>query len=514
VKEKRNAIYCCCIAPVWPEVAKILDREHGISPAYYIGWRDDGSSGMKESFPQCHYQSVEDAWKGLGFPEMDYSVALDEEKLRLCASEHIVALRMMDRLDATRHDFPLAQRERFFHHLLSRWLLVLESYDISLAIFPVSPHRVFDYLLYIACKMRGVRTILFQMTLFADASYIVEDIDSLADFMKRELQSPRRGDEPPPFVKEKVLSVLDDYEKNIPEYMKRNLRRAREERRGYLRRALRFLKSPALLFEKLGSYRVERGKMPYDSSLSRLEEKMIFWKNSLYLKRLKRHYESLCSDISAIEEKFVFFPLHYQPEETSCPTGGFFGDQILLLSLLDAVLPEGVSILVKEHTSQFLPTEEGASSRFPTYYDEMKRVSSRVRFVSTSVDPFTLIDAAEAVVTISGTTGWESAIRGTPVLHFGRAWYECMPGTFRIDGKESLERAIEAIFTGELRYDMEDIMAYHERLSGFFISALHYKAYKGRSRRSTAESAANLAEGIVKYLERSKETHVKSSSTR
>ena len=515
MKSIANALYCCCIDTPWVEAAHILDREYGITPAYYIGWSDDGSN-IKKRYRDCYFQSVEDAWKGLGFPQLEYSVALDMNSLKNFGEEHLVSLRMMDRLDITRGNFPLAQREIFFYHLLRRWLVILKKFEIDILIFPVSPHRVFDYVLYIAGKMHGIKTIIFQMTPFSDYSYIVEDTNHLPIFIKDELRDLKSAKgELQDDIKKKILNLLDNYEENIPSYMKENIEKSESYIIQYVRKIFKVLLSPKILFEADSSYYVQKEKLPYETDKTKFEANIYFLKNYLYLGRMKKYYESICDEITLLlKKRFVLFALHYQPEETSCPTGGFFGDQVLLLSLLDAVLPEGVSILVKEHTSQFLPAEEGASSRFPTYYDEMKRVSSRVRFVSTSVDPFTLIDAAEAVVTISGTIGWESAIRGTPVLHFGRAWYECMPGTFRIDGKESLERAIEAIFAGELRYDMEDIMAYHEKLSGFFISAVHYKAYEGRSRRSMAESAANLAEGIVKYLESSKETHVKSSRTR
>ena len=39
-----------------------------------------------------------------------------------------------------------------------------------------------------------------------------------------------------------------------------------------------------------------------------------------YKNKLKIYYESLCTKINIKEEKFIFVALHYQPEETTCPS--------------------------------------------------------------------------------------------------------------------------------------------------------------------------------------------------
>ena len=51
----------------------------------------------------------------------------------------------------------------------------------------------------------------------------------------------------------------------------------------------------------------------------------------------------------------------------------------------------------------------------------MKR--SNVQIVSGDISTFRLIDSAQAVATPGGTVGWESLVRGVPVLNFGCVWY-------------------------------------------------------------------------------------------
>ena len=44
-----NALYCCCIAIPWINVAKELDKTFQVKPKYFIGWKDNTKSKRKVS---------------------------------------------------------------------------------------------------------------------------------------------------------------------------------------------------------------------------------------------------------------------------------------------------------------------------------------------------------------------------------------------------------------------------------------------------------------------------------
>ena len=94
-------------------------------------------------------------------------------------------------------------------------------------------------------------------------------------------------------------------------------------------------------------------------------------------------------------------------------------------------MPEGWSLVIKEHPNQFHPEFAVNMCRSTEYYQALLAIR-RVQFVATDVDPFWLVDRASVVATTGGTTALEAAARGKPTLLFGDAWYRDCPGVVRV----------------------------------------------------------------------------------
>jgi len=161
----------------------------------------------------------------------------------------------------------------------------------------------------------------------------------------------------------------------------------------------------------------------------------------------KRGYDSLAvepADAELAGQPFVYFPLHYQPERTTCPDGGAFNDQFLAASLLAHALPEGWRLLVKEHPSQFKWQTEGELGRWDGYYERFLGLPNTL-LVSTRVASERLILASRAVATITGMAGWEAVMLGRPAIVFGNAWYADCAGATQVgtlaQAREALARA-------------------------------------------------------------------------
>lgn len=76
-------------------------------------------------------------------------------------------------------------------------------------------------------------------------------------------------------------------------------------------------------------------------------------------------------------EKFIYVPLHMQPELTTCPLGGQFADQLLMVRMLSAHLPKGYRLYVKEHPDQLRHTLTHPSARSAEFYDENSKAGQR-----------------------------------------------------------------------------------------------------------------------------------------
>jgi len=133
--------------------------------------------------------------------------------------------------------------------------------------------------------------------------------------------------------------------------------------------------------------------------------------------RMVRHAtsESTLFDRKAGPGKYVYFPLHVQPEFTIDVRAPFRTNQVALIEAIAKSLPVSHSLVVKDH-----PAMRG--SRSLEYYREIRKLYN-VQLLSASLDSHELIRNADAVITIVGTTAWEGLLYEKPVVALGPLCY-------------------------------------------------------------------------------------------
>lgn len=114
-------------------------------------------------------------------------------------------------------------------------------------------------------------------------------------------------------------------------------------------------------------------------------------------------------------EKFVFFPLHFQPEMTTLVLAPYYVDQIALIENIAKSLPIDHVLYVKEHKASLGRRPLG-------YYGRIRKIPN-VRLITPYYDSHELIRACSAVCVISSTVGWEAILYEKPVLTFGDVFY-------------------------------------------------------------------------------------------
>jgi hypothetical protein len=131
---------------------------------------------------------------------------------------------------------------------------------------------------------------------------------------------------------------------------------------------------------------------------------------SLRLKNKLIQYENLEN-----HHPFVFFPLHFEPEVSLQVFGRPFQNQIEVIRNLALSLPAGMNLLVKEHPRSLGFRPYG-------YYRRLLEIPN-VRLVDPLLSTHLVIRHATLVAVISGSTGFEAAILGKPVITFGLPTY-------------------------------------------------------------------------------------------
>ncbi|MCC6217539.1 MAG: hypothetical protein IT376_21960 [Polyangiaceae bacterium] len=122
-------------------------------------------------------------------------------------------------------------------------------------------------------------------------------------------------------------------------------------------------------------------------------------------------------------ERYVLYPIHFQPEASTLVQAPYYLDQAALIEDLAKSLPAGHRLWVKDHLSN--------RGRRPLA--ELRRIRDTfgVRLLGPDVDGWELVRGAAAVAVITGTMGWEGLLLGKPVVTFGDVFYNVVPTVFR-----------------------------------------------------------------------------------
>jgi hypothetical protein len=193
-------------------------------------------------------------------------------------------------------------------------------------------------------------------------------------------------------------------------------------------------------------------------------------------------------------EKYVLYPLHFQPEASTLVQAPLYVDQLALLRDITMSLPVGYRLYVKEHVS--------SRGRRPLSYYRAIREITGTRLLGPDTDTWALIRGAAAVAVITGTMGWESLLFEKPVLTFGDVFFNLHRSVYRAgrapkdDWYELFDRAISSHV-----HDRESTLV--------LISALQQASYPGFVGNPSsfpetlgAENIASIATAVLSEVKR------------
>jgi hypothetical protein len=514
-----KVLYNTCFADPWIRVAKELKEKHNLTPMHWIGNQFDNSEKLlNQVFPDCVYYPRLDLWRGV-FPddieEEWEKVPFDIDLLRELSVYELQAIKMMDRMDNDQHSFSFMERQRLYRKNLKKWSVYLSKYKPDLVIGAIVPHRAYDYPLYLLCKHLKIPFLFFKNSAFMGRIVHAKDIYSITDKISNtykqlkvknlsteELISGLDTD-----IIEGFLKVQGDYSDAEPGYMRRHVSRAKQESSilGLTIRLIKLLSEnkvkyfgpDAYFFKGVPSYYKERQKAIEHSRLSLYAHIKRKREGVAIKKRLKKYYLSH-TVTPDYEKKFVYLPLHYQPEMTSNPSGDIFVDQLLCVDVLSSNLPDDYHIYIKEHPSQFLPHTEGHTSRLKEFYDDLL-LYKNVRLMPLNSNPFELTKRAKAVATITGTAGWEAMVLKKPVIIFGLSWYENYDGVLKIQNQASA-RKIKSFIEG-FTFDEPNLLCYLKAFQDNSTLAYYDMFLKDKMELEEEECVGNLVNLVLRCLD-------------
>ena len=124
-------------------------------------------------------------------------------------------------------------------------------------------------------------------------------------------------------------------------------------------------------------------------------------------------------------KKYVFYPLHFQPEASTCVCAEKYEKQLFFIDSWAKSLPADTVLYVKEHYA--LLGHKGIN-----FYKELQKYPN-VFLIDPWESSRKLILNSTAVTTLTGTAGFEAMLLRKPVFVGGNSVYENAPGVMKVE---------------------------------------------------------------------------------
>ncbi len=478
-----------------------LVSDHQLVPLYFLA-NVNNQNRLASKYPNAIYHKDFDAFRGI-FPTNTDSIPnipLDQILLEKMSPYHHIVITMMDRLDPV-GDFFYRDRVNLFYALFQKWNSILQELKPDFVIFHQTPHLVYDYVLYLACLIGGVKTVLLNWTSLPGL-YVLSSTyngESPIGLAYKKLLAGQSSSAPG--LSQNTLNYLEKIKgaqtNALPQYVVDNQKKehARADH-SPLRTWAKNLKQYFLSFNTpFRPTYLKRPGHPITNSAWTHREYLSYKSNANRKKaELRAYYQSVSKDPNP-NNKYIFLPLQFQPEKTTSPEADYFVDQLLMISLLSETIPADLKIYVKEHQTQFFETWHGEkSAKNLDFYEKLQKIKNVV-LIKLECPSFSLIDNSIACCTTTGTAGWEAILRSKPTLLFGYPWYRDCEGVFQIRSIQDCRDALKMIGSG---YQID------ERKVNLFLRATEETCCRGyiygRLEKSSGVSYTDNLNTLVKSI--------------
>ena len=491
----KKAIFVQVALPYWLDVAAKLRDSYSWEICYLIGRKN--RERASKLFPNTVYHSKGEIRDNL-VPDGCKAVKLsplDKPLLTSLSYHESIFLKMMDRQN---YNGALTYYERIstYHYQIMYWKGVLEHFKPDVVVYRIEPHVSHEYALYALCRIMDIPTVMFQRTSLPGYLYPVRSFEEGSETIRKayiralEMGNQHQGSLSPETVShlEKLSKTYDDA---IPFHLRYKLSHHKKagDAAGPVSTLLRVTRA---LYNAI---RDIRSGLELDSN--HLYKKYHTKMGSFKRKKLLAHYNRLAKSVDTAKP-YIFTALQCEPERQTCPVGGLFGNQYLMVDLLSKLVPDGWKIYVKEHISQFKDYQAVERAKTKEFYD-MLASRPNVEIVPLTYNSFELIDHAKASATVSGTVGWESVVRGKPTLLFGHSWYSDCNGVFVTHTIEDCKKAIQKIKNG-YKPDKDEVECFARVVEMCSVRGYNDKMGARMNIISYEENVENLARAIHEFV--------------
>ncbi|AIS56146.2 MULTISPECIES: capsular polysaccharide export protein, LipB/KpsS family [Vibrio] len=399
--------------------------------------------------------------KLLGAFHLDKENHIAPSRVNLNQDDLIMYNQLVARRGTYYNSFPMVRDEFYYFIKLSEEMLSKSGVDCL--VFQNLPHEGFDYILYRVAQELEIKTVICHQSIFSNRFYIFDTIDDYGYFK---------------------TSVKSDYPPvDLEKYF--------EEGLCYMKGIAGFSPLPELIYYKFRdlidrvSFKKLRKKGYFRHRALKLIEGI---DNYVYKKRKAEFFSANLQNLVNDKVKYVYFPLHQQPELTTSILGKEYEDQVLAIEHLAKLLPDEVKIVVKDNPRQ------DNRYRSSSFFNRLMSIKN-VILIHSSTPSHKLLEHSICSATISGTIAWESAVENKYCIVFGHTWYMGLDNVLELsDLKDKSTDDIYNLISSEVKFEHTACNKIFSKMPVGIVDDFYLRGVDGFSYQSNAKLVAAAIE--------------------
>ena len=387
---------------------------------------------------------------------------------------------------------PVSNNElvEYFNYLLDYWTNYLKRNSITVVFFQSSPHFPWDIALFFALRFLNIDLFILRRTLISNCVVFDRDFRYLHHNLfkfKNHFEGCYEFSE----IKEIYTS-----QSSWIDYSKKILADSKNRRNGnYLFGFLTYKKlliSPIYLIKDLFTSRKNYFRLDFFDYFFYLASRFF------QQRELNHIWRSISEKELPKKGKFIYFPLHFQPERTTDPECEFFSKQLSAIKILLNMFPNDWKIIVKEHPRQNRPEYPNLRRyhfRSQAFYKSIKSLN-RLILLSTEIDSKNIIAISKLTASCTGSVLWESLIAGKPSISFGSHWHISCRSSPHISELIGNNKALINLINKDKSDVLKDIEFFLSENREAFVKASNSELFL-TDKGFRATSVKNLSKSII-----------------
>jgi len=201
------------------------------------------------------------------------------------------------------------------------------------------------------------------------------------------------------------------------------------------------------------------------------------------------------------KSKYLYYPLHSVPEYSTSVMGTMWQDQLFVIESLAKSIPYDWIVYVKDH-----PGIINNRVRYKSFYKKIESMPN-VFIAPINEDSDLIIENAEMLAVISGTSGWEAILKNKPVITFIKTFYDCVGLSKKCSDLNNLSNDIYFEYnrikkiSKNVRREKLIILLSAFIKNGFISKNPHQLLLENGNKSQFTECGEELFKAVIKYLD-------------